>query len=238
MVGRATRLAARVIAVSEATKKEILAFGPEHSGKVEVIPNGVEEKFFFEGDERNAAARRVPAPLFRLPSFEGPYVLFLGNDKPHKNLDGLLAAWAELRISRPGLSLVLAGVGPGRALPEGAKAPGFVPDAELPALVAGARLVVLPSLAEGFGLPVAEAMACGTPVAALDRGAVREVVDDGETGIIFENLEQMTNELSRVLALDRRRVRERAVARFGVERMVEQYEAVYHRLVEAHHACR
>jgi len=107
------------------------------------------------------------------------------------------------------------------------------------ALYGGARALLYPvQSSEPFGLVLAEAMACGTPVAALDRGAVREVVDDGETGIIFENLEQMTNDLTRVLTLDRRRVRERAVARFGVERMVEQYEAVYRRLVEAHHACR
>jgi glycosyltransferase involved in cell wall biosynthesis len=85
---------------------------------------------------------------------------------------------------------------------------------------------------------LAEAMACGTPVAALDRGAVREVVDDGVTGIIFSDLEQMTNELPRVFDLDRRKVRERAVARFGADRMVDEYAAVYSRLVEAHRARR
>jgi len=78
-------------------------------------------------------------------------------------------------------------------------------------------------------------MACGTPVAALDRGAVREVIDDGETGIVFGTLEQMIEGLSRVFALDRRLVRERAVARFGVERMVAQYETVYQRLAEGRH---
>jgi glycosyltransferase involved in cell wall biosynthesis len=79
-------------------------------------------------------------------------------------------------------------------------------------------------------------MACGTPVAALDKGAVREVVDDGVTGIVFEDLEQMSNELSRVFDLDRRLVRDRAVARFGVARMVDEYVAVYRRIVEAHRA--
>jgi glycosyltransferase involved in cell wall biosynthesis len=75
-------------------------------------------------------------------------------------------------------------------------------------------------------------MACGTPAAALDRGAVREVVDDGVTGIIYENLDQMANELNRVLVLDRRQVRDHAVSRFGVDRMVREYEAVYKRIVE------
>ena len=102
-------------------------------------------------------------------------------------------------------------------------------------LYGGARALVYPIQSrEPFGLVLAEAMACGTPVAALDKGAVREVVDDGVTGVIYENLEQMANELPRVFDLDRRRVRERAVARFGAMRMVDEYIAIYRRIVEAH----
>ena len=104
-------------------------------------------------------------------------------------------------------------------------------------LYGGARALLYPiQAAEPFGLVLAEAMACGTPVAALDRGAVREIVDNGVTGFIFEDLEQMVNDLPRVLDLDRRRVRERAVARFGAARMVDEYIAVYRRIVEAHRA--
>ena len=99
-------------------------------------------------------------------------------------------------------------------------------------LFGGARALLYPVQSrEPFGLVLAEAMACGTPVAALDRGAVREVVDDGVTGVIFESVEDLTAGLGRVLALDRRRVRERAVARFGIDRMVTEYEAVYRQLV-------
>jgi glycosyltransferase involved in cell wall biosynthesis len=102
-------------------------------------------------------------------------------------------------------------------------------------LYGGARALLYPIQSrEPFGLVLAEAMACGTPVAALDKGAVREVVDDGVTGIVFEDLEEMVNDLSRVFDLDRHRVRERAVARFGAERMVDEYLKVYTRLVEAH----
>jgi glycosyltransferase involved in cell wall biosynthesis len=102
-------------------------------------------------------------------------------------------------------------------------------------LYGGARALLYPIQArEPFGLVLAEAMACGTPVAALDRGAVREVVDEGVTGMVFDNLEQMANELPRVFDLDRRRVRDRAVRRFGVDRMVDEYVAVYQQLVETH----
>ena len=102
-------------------------------------------------------------------------------------------------------------------------------------LYGGARALLYPIQArEPFGLVLAEAMACGTPVAALDKGAVREVVDDGVTGLVFDNLETMANELSRVFDLDRRRVRERAVARFGAARMVDEYIRVYNRIIEDH----
>ena len=104
-------------------------------------------------------------------------------------------------------------------------------------LYGGARALVYPIQArEPFGLVLAEAMACGTPVAALDRGAVREVVDDGVTGIVFDDLDQMVDGFRGVLALDRTSVRQQAVERFGVARMVREYAAVYQQVVGAHRA--
>jgi glycosyltransferase involved in cell wall biosynthesis len=100
-------------------------------------------------------------------------------------------------------------------------------------LYGGARALLYPIQAgEPFGLVLAEAMACGTPVAALDRGAVREVVDDGVTGIVFNDIDELADGLPRVFALDRRRIREQAVARFGVMRMVDEYIAVYRRVID------
>ena len=82
-------------------------------------------------------------------------------------------------------------------------------------LYGGARALLYPVQArEPFGLVLAESMACGTPVAALDRGAVREIVDEGVTGCVFESLDAMVAGLPRVLALDRQTVRERAVSKF------------------------
>ncbi len=98
-------------------------------------------------------------------------------------------------------------------------------------LLGGARALLYPlQSGESFGLVVAEAIACGTPVAALDRGAVREVIDDGVTGRAFGSLEALVNGLPGVFALDRARVRARAVERFGVDRMVDAYVDVYEQL--------
>jgi len=101
-------------------------------------------------------------------------------------------------------------------------------------LYGGARALLYPVQSpEPFGLVLAEAMVCGTPAAALDLGAVREVVDDGITGGVFDDLEAMTAGLERVLALDRRHVRAHALAKFSVERMTDEYVAVYRKIADA-----
>ena len=241
MIGRALRLAAKVIAVSETTKKEILAFGPELSGKVVVIPNGVEEKFFLESEETDADARRARAARSPILPFKesSSYILFLGNDKPHKNLDGLLRAWPHVHAANPSLSLVLAGVQPGRTLPEGAKAVGWVPDADLPTLVAGARALVLPSFAEGFGLPVLEAQAAGTPVVCSDLPALRETAGDAAVFFDPHDVASMVAALTSLLSdeekrdLLRKRGGERAKAfswRHAAERTARVYEDVLRRV--------
>jgi glycosyltransferase involved in cell wall biosynthesis len=116
---------------------------------------------------------------------------------------------------------------------------GEVSGADKVALLGGARALLYPvQLPEPFGLVLAEAMACGTPAAALDVGAVREIVDDGVTGGVFATEEALVEGLPRVLALDRRRVRDAAVTRFGLDRMVDGYQAVYRRMARTAGAAR
>ena len=99
-------------------------------------------------------------------------------------------------------------------------------------LLGGARALVYPVLeGEPFGLVLAEAMSCGTPVAALDRGAVRELVDDGVTGIVGDTIESLVAGMSKVTSLDRSRVRSRAVERFGSSRFAEAHLEAYRSLV-------
>jgi glycosyltransferase involved in cell wall biosynthesis len=97
----------------------------------------------------------------------------------------------------------------------------------------GARALLYPTKApEPFGLVIAEAMACGTPVAALAVGAVPELVDDGLTGALASNVEELPDAVLRCLMLDRRRVAEGARARFAAARMAEDYLDVYSHAME------
>jgi len=187
MLRLAVRRAARVITVSESTRRDLehrLAARPE---RVRVIPNGVGPGFHPVAD-----ATALEAPLAAL-GLAGPYFLFVGNPLPHKNLPRLLDAFAGLP---PSLGrLVLAGI-PARARPGVAAARedrglegrvtilAPVPGEVMPVLYQGAVAVVCPSLWEGFGLPALEAMACGTPVLAADRGGLAEVV--GPAGLLVD----------------------------------------------------
>jgi len=119
------------------------------------------------------------------------YALYVGINKPSKNLDRLVEAWRRVRPrlcsdGEPPL-LLLAGPWDPRyplRLGEGVRHLGMVPEEALPALYTGARLLIFPSLWEGFGLPVLEAMACGVPVACSDIPALREVA--GEAARFFD----------------------------------------------------
>jgi glycosyltransferase involved in cell wall biosynthesis len=109
---------------------------------------------------------------------------------------------------------------------------GEVDHAAKVSLLGGARALLYPvQSGEPFGLVLAEAMACGTPVAALDRGAVREVVDPGVTGGVYDSIEQLVAGLPTVLALDRAGVRRQSVERFGIARMVREYIEVYRKVL-------
>ncbi|PYM65005.1 MAG: glycosyltransferase family 1 protein [Candidatus Rokuibacteriota bacterium] len=179
--------AARLIAVSESTRRDLETRLRASPGKIRVIPNGVDPAF------RALPDGVLPTETLAALGLRTPYFLFVGNPLPHKNLPRLLDAFAGLP---PALgSLVLAGI-PRRAqltLTHDCARRGLdarvtilapVPAATMPALYQGALALVSPSLWEGFGLPALEAMACGTPVLAADRGALPEVV--GDAGLLVD----------------------------------------------------
>ena len=187
---RALDRASRVLVPSECTRRDLLrAFGVD-AGRVRVTPLGVDRDRY-----RPARPERVAEARARF-GIEGPYVLFVGAIEPRKNLPLLVRAFARVA---PGPSaaprLVIAGSGVSwnpegperlsRALEEvpdpvaaRVTVTGYVgPDAKV-ALLTGAEALVFPSTYEGFGLPVLEAMACGTPVLTSNTSALSEVAGD------------------------------------------------------------
>jgi glycosyltransferase involved in cell wall biosynthesis len=181
MLARAVRRARQVLTVSEAVKREIAAeLGGE--GKIVVTPNGIDHDVFRpEG-----------------PRGEGRYFLHVGNDKPHKNVERLVEAFGLLRSDA---QLVLAGAPFERfAARPNVICAGFVAsDAELAALMRGATALVQPSLEEGFGLPAAEAMACGTAVITSRAAALMEVTGDGALHADGESIDALADAMRRVL---------------------------------------
>ncbi|HEX6713812.1 MAG TPA: glycosyltransferase family 1 protein, partial [Thermoleophilaceae bacterium] len=168
MLPRVARRAELVITVSEFSRAELTEFLGVPGERIRVVPGGVDQRFSAAIDFEPICARL---------GLTKPYVLAVGDRGPRKNLDALRPAVGLLR--KEGIELVVAGGGRGHQLGDelpGARDLGYVADEDLPALYAGARAFALPSLHEGFGLTVLEAMAAGVPVVASRRAALPEVV--------------------------------------------------------------
>lgn len=184
----AVRRAAAVLAVSEFTRREIVALLGTNPERVHTVPNGLD-------------ANCRPLPAATLASFRQRhrlperYLLTVGTLQPRKNLGTLLSAYAELRRRRPATpALVVAGArgwgddDPRRqardlGVGEHVHFPGFLPAEDLPALYGAASVFALPSLYEGFGLPVIEAMACGTPVIIANASSLPEVAGEAALAV-------------------------------------------------------
>lgn len=199
MTRLALRNARHVIAISEFTRRDFMAeFGlpPE---RITAIPLAADPCFKPQPPEAVAALRRK----YNLPE---RFALYLGSNKPHKNLVRLVEAWriANSRWQMADGRLVIAGAWDERYPEARRRAQGLrnihwlgpMPEADLPALYSAADVFVFPSLYEGFGLPVLEAMACGAPVVCADRSSLPEVA--GDAALLIDPLD--VSDLARVLA--------------------------------------
>jgi glycosyltransferase involved in cell wall biosynthesis len=179
VVPRAIARADRVLADSTNTKSDIVSLFGAPPDKVQVLYSGVDARFRPGGEPDEKARLQARYSMGR-----GPYVLSVGTLQPRKNYVRLIRAFAKLE---PGSQLLIAG-GKGwlyedifaEAEKHGdrVRVLGFVDDADLPALYRNAALFAFPSLYEGFGLPVLEAMACAVPVVCSDASSLPEVAGD------------------------------------------------------------
>jgi alpha-1,3-rhamnosyl/mannosyltransferase len=206
-----------LIAVSEATKRDavsVLGLNPE---KIAVIHSGVPHSYFDVEPALTDAVRRKY-------SLARPYVLFVGTIEPRKNVDLLLDAFESLPSSiREHYQLVLAGP-PGWASGstmrrlQHVRYLGYVPEEALPGLTAGATAFVYPSLYEGFGFPVVQAMAAGVPVITSNTSALAEVAGGAALLVDPRSQSELHHAMSRMLTSDGLRMALGAAGKAKAER--------------------
>ena len=235
---------ARILTNSERSREDLLRFTGIDPQRVRVTLLGVSPRFAPSEERGEERAERID----RKPTVR---ILHVGHCGPYKNVEGLLRA-LPLVIREAGERVELIKVGspftPGQLalistlrLGDHVRHLGHVSDATLPGIYREADLVVMPSLHEGFGLPVLEAMACGTPVVASNRGSLPEVV--GDAGIIVDdptNASVLAAAIVRAIEDQGLRddLRARGLARaatFSWERTARETLAVYRDVYEETH---
>ncbi|MCI0724723.1 MAG: glycosyltransferase family 4 protein [Acidobacteria bacterium] len=242
MLHLVARKADHIVALSAHVKAEIVERLGVSPAKVSVIHCGVDSQF--RPLEPKDCAETVASEL----GITRPYILFVGNLKPHKNVPTLLRAFALLR-SRRNFDHRLVVVGEdAQGTPELKQeashlgldsAVSFlphVPDRLLPKVYGAADLLVVPSTMEGFGLPVVEAMACGTPVICSRAGSLPEVAGDAAEYFEAPSVEELAESIGRVLASPERQMvmRQKGLERvrhFSWEKCAKQHIEVYRQLL-------
>jgi glycosyltransferase involved in cell wall biosynthesis len=210
-MGMALGVSASVLSISEAARRDVLARFKLPPERVTTTPLAADARFYPQPPDEVArvrAAHNLPPEM----------VLFVGINKPHKNLVRLIEAFGRLLQQGSSATLVLAGPWddrypeakaaaasmPGRRpgnLPTGERVRflGPVADADLPALYAAATVFVLPSLYEGFGLPVLEAMACGAAVACSNTSSLPEIAGDAALTFDPQDVEAIAGAIGQLL---------------------------------------
>lgn len=228
---RACHRAIHIVTISEFSRAQIIEWAKVPSSKVINVSCGVDPAYCAAGDKYG---------------FEFPYLLCVSNRKRHKNEFRVLEAFARAAID-PEIHMVFTGTAT-RDLQQSVETlrlnqrvefTGRVPEETLPALYRGAKALVFPSLYEGFGLPLLEAMACGTPVVTSNTTALPEVSGGAALLVDPTSVEQITGAIERIVDDPslRRQLREQGLARAAYFSWTATAEQV-HRLLRRLHPAR
>jgi glycosyltransferase involved in cell wall biosynthesis len=247
VVPRSVARADHVLADSQATRADLVELYRTPAEKISVLYSGVHESFRPVTDPATLAAVRA-----RYGLGDAPFVLAVGTLQPRKNYVRLIQAFAAISNLQPltsNLHLVIAGGKGWRydaifaeveklGLRDRVLFPGFVADADLPALYSAARVLAYPSIYEGFGLPMLEAMACGTPVVTSTASCMPEVAGDAALLVPPTDVDALAAALDRALTDEALRAdliaKGRARARqFSWAKSAQQLLGIYHAVCAA-----
>ncbi len=230
---------ARIIAISEFTKKEIMKYLHVPEEKIRIVNCGISQKLY--QSKISDSQRQEILDKFRI---EGNYLLYVGTLEPRKNIGGLVEAYEKLQRQMPDCpKLVLAGKRGWMyeeiydkikhyGLEKQVIMTGYLTEDEKVALMQGAKVFLFPSSYEGFGIPPAEAMACGIPVVASNTASMPEVVGEGGLLVPPENTEEIADAVKKLLTdqryyEDMARKAKTQAAGFTWERAADRLRGVY-----------
>jgi len=222
VMGRALRKSDRAITDSQFSKDEIQRFHGDYD--LEVIPIAANQEQF----SRQTSSEEI-RKKYQLPD---KFILFVGNQKPHKNIDGLMRAFSKVNV--PGLELIMVGKG---------TRTGMVLDEELPHLYSMAEAFVLPSFYEGFGLPPLEAMGCGCPTIVSNAASLPEVCGDASLYFNPHQIDDMAAAITKVVTNDRLKneLIEKGYDRvksFCWKRAADRHRQIFEEAVQSTHSLR
>ncbi|MDP3957240.1 MAG: glycosyltransferase family 1 protein [bacterium] len=225
LIPRSLKKSALIITPSQFTKSEIVKYYGVNQDKIAVVPNAVGENFL-TNTKSSAEKALAVRKKYHLPQH---FIIAVGTLQPRKNIPFLIDAFASLRKRLPEMSLVLVGNRHAhhtdkqiertiaeQKLEETIIFPGFIEEGDLPAVISLADVFVLPSLYEGFGIPLLEALCQGVPVAASDIQSLKEV--GGEAALYFdpESIANCEEKLYTLCTNEQQRI---ALIRHGDERV-------------------
>jgi len=195
-----------IIAVSDSTKNDVAThYSAINKEKIFVTYEAADEQFMVQDSKEILK-------IIEKYGIQFPYFFFVGQWRPHKNLIKMLTAFEKFIKKNPTYSLVIAGKYDSEfaqlkeavdryafLYPNNIKILGFVPDEDLPKLFSGCSAFVFPSLSEGFGLPVIEAIACGAPVIASNLDVLKEILDDSALFVDANSEDELINAMETII---------------------------------------